>query len=122
LSTIEAASVSSPDEAGVLTPGALDLVVALQREFASRREELLLARAERLVRIEAGELPGFLEANRSVREGELPVAASPPDLTDRRVGATGAPGASSYGARVGGSGYESGVARWEGAGSRPSPG
>jgi malate synthase len=86
------ASVLAPDEAGVLTPEALDLVVALHREFRDRREELLLARAERQQRIEDGELPEFLESTRSIREGDWRVAPAPPDLQDRRVEITGPAG------------------------------
>jgi malate synthase len=85
-------TLHAPDEAGVLTPEALDLVVALQREFASRREELLLARAERQERIEAGELPDFLASTRSIRDGDWRVAPVPPDLEDRRVEITGPAG------------------------------
>jgi malate synthase len=70
VSGIATATVSAPDETGVLTPDALDLVVALQREFGGRREELLLARAERQERIAAGELPTFLESTRQIREGD----------------------------------------------------
>src|SRR5262249_58122690 len=77
--------VNAPDETGVLTPEALDLVVALEREFAGRREELLLARAERQERIQAGELPRFLESTREIREGDWRVAPVPADLQDRRV-------------------------------------
>ena len=85
--------VSAPDEAGVLTPEALDLVVALQREFRGRREELLLARAERQERIEdrrAARLPR-VDARRSARA----TGASrrfPTDLQDRRVEITGPAG------------------------------
>ena len=85
-------SVLAPDEAGVLTPEALDLVVALHREFRDRREDLLLARAERQKQIEAGELPDFLESTRSVREGDWRVAPVPADLQDRRVEITGPAG------------------------------
>jgi malate synthase len=85
-------SVLAPDEAGVLTREALDLVVALHREFRDRREDLLLARAERQKRIEAGELPDFLESTRSVREGDWRVAPVPGDLQDRRVEITGPAG------------------------------
>jgi malate synthase len=86
------ASVLAPDEAGVLTPEALDLVVALHREFRDRREELLLARAERQQQLEDGELPEFLESTRSIREGDWRVAPAPPDLQDRRVEITGPAG------------------------------
>ena len=92
MSTTAAIAVSAPDEAGVLTPEALDLVAALQREFAGRREELLLARADRQARIDAGELPVFSESRRSVREGDWRVAPVPADLQDRRVEITGPAG------------------------------
>jgi malate synthase len=92
LTTIATPVVNAPDETGVLTPEALDLVVALEREFAGRREELLLARAERQERIQAGELPGFLESTREIREGDWRVAPVPADLEDRRVEITGPAG------------------------------
>jgi len=81
-----------PDEAGVLTPEALDLVEALERELGGRRLELLQARAERQNRISAGEFPDFLEETRSVREGDWQVAPVPADLQDRRVEITGPAG------------------------------
>jgi malate synthase len=85
-------ALHAPDPAGVLTPEALELVAALEREFGGRREELLLARAERADRIAAGELPDFLEETRSVREGEWQVTPVPDDLQDRRVEITGPAG------------------------------
>ena len=84
--------VLAPDEAGVLTPEALELVAALEREFGQRREQLLRARAERQARISTGELPGFLEGTRAVREGDWRVAPAPADLQDRRVEITGPAG------------------------------
>jgi len=92
VSTTTDVTVHARDEAGVLTPEALDLVVELQREFAGRREELLLARAERQERIAAGELPDFLDSTRSVRDGDWRVAPVPDDLQDRRVEITGPAG------------------------------
>jgi malate synthase len=92
MSTATDVLVHAPDEAGVLTSEALDLVAALEREFRARREELLLARAERQERIAAGELPDFLESTRAVREGEWSVAPAPADLQDRRVEITGPAG------------------------------
>lgn len=92
MSVTTAATVRAPDEAGVLTPEALDLVAALEREFRGRREELLQARAERQERIAAGELPDFLESTRHVREGDWSVAPVPADLQDRRVEITGPAG------------------------------
>src|SRR3990172_799969 len=85
-------SVRAPDHAGVLTPEALELVAALEREFGARRQELLRARAERQIRLSDGELPGFLEKTRSVREGDWRVAPAPADLQDRRVEITGPAG------------------------------
>jgi malate synthase len=92
VTVIADAVVSAPDEAGVLTPEALDLVVALEREFAGRREELLRARAERQERIQAGELPDFLESTRATRDSDWRVAPVPADLQDRRVEITGPAG------------------------------
>jgi malate synthase len=84
--------VRAPDDAGVLTTEALELVAELEREFGGRREELLSARAERQARIAAGELPDFLPETRSVREGDWRVAPVPDDLQDRRVEITGPAG------------------------------
>ncbi len=92
MTTIADVTVSAPDEAGVLTPEALALVGALHGEFCDRREELLLARAARQKRIEAGELPDFLTSTQSVREGDWRVAPVPADLQDRRVEITGPAG------------------------------
>jgi malate synthase len=86
------ATLLAPDEAGILTPEALELVAALQREFGDRREELLRLRAERQQRLSEGELPDFLAATRAVREGDWRVAPAPSDLQDRRVEITGPAG------------------------------
>jgi malate synthase len=85
-------TLHGPDEAGVLTPDAVELVAALERELGGRREELLLARATRQERIAVGELPDFLEETRSVREADWQVAPVPDDLQDRRVEITGPAG------------------------------
>jgi malate synthase len=85
-------TVLGADEAGVLTPEALELVAGLEREFGERRAELLRSRVERQGRISAGELPGFLEETRAVRDGDWRVAPAPPDLQDRRVEITGPAG------------------------------
>ena len=85
-------AVRAPDEGGVLTPEALELVAALEREFGERRAEVLRARAARQERIAAGELPAFLEETRAIREGEWRVSPVPADLQDRRVEITGPAG------------------------------
>src|SRR5262249_61929023 len=94
VSTASEVTVHAPDASGVVTPEALELVVALQREFAGRREELLLARAERQERIAAGELPDFLESTRHVREGDWrggPVPGAPQDRRGEIPGPAGCP-------------------------------
>src|SRR6201999_2925768 len=58
-------------------------------ELGSGREEILAARAARAQRLRGGELPGFLEETRSVREGDWRVEPAPGDLADRRVEITG---------------------------------
>jgi malate synthase len=75
--------------AEVLTEDALEFVADLHRRFNPRREELLTARAGRVARWNAGELPDFLPETRAVREGDWIVAPPPPDLQDRRVEITG---------------------------------
>ena len=73
----------------ILTPEALTFVAELQRRFNPRRLELLRARVERQDRIKRGELPGFLEETREVRESDWRTVAPPKDLLDRRVEITG---------------------------------
>jgi len=75
--------------AEVLTNAALSFVATLQREFGPRRAELLRRRAERQLRIDAGERPDFLAETRQVREADWQVASVPADLQDRRVEITG---------------------------------
>jgi malate synthase len=73
----------------ILTPEALDLVVALHRQFEPRRQELLAARAARQKAFDAGTLPDFLPETKSVRESDWTVAPQPKDMLDRRVEITG---------------------------------
>src|ERR1700686_5279882 len=73
----------------VLTPDALAFVARLQRQFGSRRHELLRQRDERQARLDAGESPQFLADTESVRTSEWRVARAPRDLEDRRVEITG---------------------------------
>jgi malate synthase len=87
--TIEIRGAETPRASEVLAPDALDFVVSLHREFNPRREELLARRAERQVRLDAGELPDFLPETRAVRERDWQVAPLPAPLQDRRVEITG---------------------------------
>jgi malate synthase len=92
LATTDRVEVKGPVSgraAEVLTPEALDFIGRLQREFGTRREELLIARDERQARIDAGEVPDFLSATQPVRDSEWRVAPAPKDLQDRRVEITG---------------------------------
>jgi malate synthase len=79
----------TPAFAAILTPGALRFVAALQREFGTRRTELLAQRAARQREFDSGNLPDFLPATRSIREGEWKVAPQPKDMLDRRIEITG---------------------------------
>src|SRR5579862_7953196 len=73
----------------VLTAEAVEFLHVLAREFEGERQELLAARVARAARLRAGELPGFLEGTRGVREGGWRVRPAPADLVDRRVEITG---------------------------------
>jgi malate synthase len=74
----------------ILTPGALNLVATLQRDFGARRAELLAARAARQAELLAGGTLDFLPATRHIRDDSLWRVASPaPGLVDRRVEITG---------------------------------
>ncbi len=79
----------APEFAQILTPEALAFVAKLHRAFASRRRELLDARAVRQKEFDAGKLPDFIAATRQIREGEWRVAPQPKDMLDRRVEITG---------------------------------
>jgi malate synthase len=73
----------------VLTPEALEFVADLHRRFNPTRMELLRARDERQVWLDADGEPSFLEETAHVRAGDWKVAPTPPDLQDRRVEITG---------------------------------
>jgi malate synthase len=73
----------------ILSPEALDFVVALQREFDATRQALLASRTDRQAEFSAGALPDFLPSTAPVRQGDWKVAPYPADLADRRVEITG---------------------------------
>ncbi|MCL4133537.1 UNVERIFIED_CONTAM: hypothetical protein GTU68_015421 [Idotea baltica] len=73
----------------ILTREALEFTAALHRKFNDRRIELLAARQIRQAAIDKGEMPDFLPATKSVREGDWKVGSIPADLQDRRVEITG---------------------------------
>jgi malate synthase len=74
----------------ILTPEALGLIAALQREFGARRAELLAARTARQEELSAGAMLDFLPGTRQLREDTSWLVAPPaPGLLDRRVEITG---------------------------------
>ncbi len=78
-----------PGYAQILTPGALELVAKLSREFEARRQQLLAARALRAKRLDAGERPDFLPDTAHIRNGDWKIAPIPKALECRRVEITG---------------------------------
>ena len=77
------------DLQAILSPEALEFLAALNAQFSAPVAELLRVRAQRKLRIEAGERPDFLAATRTQRESAWRIAAIPADLLDRRVEITG---------------------------------
>ena len=75
--------------AEILTPEALAFVAELHRTFEPRRAELMQAREQRQLRLDAGEKPDFLADTRTVRDGDWAISPLPADLQDRRVEITG---------------------------------
>jgi malate synthase len=87
---IEIKGAMTPEYEQILTPEAQAFVAKLARTFTARRDERLQAREERQARIEAGDMPDFLEETRHIREDDSwRVAPVPQDLQDRRVEITG---------------------------------
>ena len=74
----------------VLDQKALDFLVALDGEFATRRVQVLDTRRARRARYAEGQVPGFLPETRAIREDlSWRVAPPAPGLVDRRVEITG---------------------------------
>ncbi|MEI7612863.1 MAG: malate synthase A [Betaproteobacteria bacterium] len=78
-----------PGYESILTPGALELVAKLHRQFNSRRQGLLQARSTRQLRIDAGEMPDFLAETKTIRESEWKIAPLPKALERRHTEITG---------------------------------
>jgi len=81
----------TPSQTRILTPQAVEFLLALHSRFEPTRQKLLEERKRRQVRLDAGEKPDFLDATKSIREAEWTVAPVPEDLRDRRVEITGPP-------------------------------
>ncbi|MFL5824194.1 MAG: malate synthase A [Solirubrobacteraceae bacterium] len=73
----------------VLTPDALEFLVALEREFGPRRRELLEARVERRASLRSGAMLDFLPQTEEIRDGDWSVGTAPADLNQRWVEITG---------------------------------
>jgi len=87
---METVTVAPTPYHDVLTPEAIDFVVALDREFGARRVQLLEARRRRRA-ARTTELD-FLPSTAAIRDDpSWTVAAPAPDLMDRRVEITGPP-------------------------------
>lgn len=73
----------------ILTPQAVAFVAKLARKFEARRQELMAQRVVRQAEFDAGKLPDFLAATKTVRDGDWTIGPVPADLQDRRVEITG---------------------------------
>lgn len=73
----------------ILTSKAMQFVADLQREFGTRRKELLEKRVKRQASIDEGEMPNFLSRTDPIREANWKVNSVPKDLQQRRVEITG---------------------------------
>ena len=92
VTTIAGLTIQGPLHPGyeaMLTSGALDLVVELERRFADERRRLVAVRQRRRALIAGGQSPDFLTEGAAVRRGGWMVAPQPADLRDRRVEITG---------------------------------
>jgi malate synthase len=87
---VEVTGPAGPRYDEILTPEALGLIAALQRELGPRRAQLLAARADRQAELSAGASLDFLPATAAIRADKSWKVASPaPGLVDRRVEITG---------------------------------
>lgn len=73
----------------ILTPEAVDFLIALHEKFEPRRQELLLERKIQQKKFDQGFLPTFPKETENIRDTDWTAAPIPPDLQDRRVEITG---------------------------------
>jgi malate synthase len=76
-------------ESEILTPEAVEFLHCLDRQFESRRIDLLNLRKIRQCQYDLGKMPRFPQETRSIREAQWTVAPIPRDLIERRVEITG---------------------------------
>ncbi len=73
----------------VLSPQALALTEALEKQFGERRKALLNKRTERQKTLDNGGSLNFLPETKAIRDGDWKVTPVPADIADRRVEITG---------------------------------
>lgn len=85
--------LKNPEYQDILSPQAIDFVLALHKAFDGRRHDLLETRRKRQVRLSRGKLPEFAVAPTSGEDStyseDWKVAKCPADLENRRVEITG---------------------------------
>jgi malate synthase len=86
---VEVQAPIHPSYKRILSAEALQFIAALHRKFNKRREQLLEQREVRQQAIDAGQLPGFLEETKLIRDSEWRIGPLPDRLQDRRVEITG---------------------------------
>jgi len=73
----------------VLTPGALEFVAELEKQFGERRAALIKARERRQIELDEGTMPNFRRDTQSIRDDNWTILGTPEDLKERRVEITG---------------------------------
>lgn len=73
----------------ILTPEAIDFLIALHENFNQKRLSLLEARQVQQAEFDQGKLPQFPVETQAIRQGDWVAAPLPKDLLDRRVEITG---------------------------------
>ncbi|USD33094.1 MULTISPECIES: malate synthase A [Vibrio] len=86
---LEVTGTLSPEHQAIFPVEAQTFLSLLCAQFASQTDTLLSQREEKQARIDAGELPDFLEDTQDIREGSWKILGIPQDLQDRRVEITG---------------------------------
>ncbi|NOH64281.1 malate synthase A [Vibrio sp. RE88] len=86
---LEVTGTLSPEHQAIFPVEAQTFLSLLCAQFASQTDTLLAQREEKQARIDAGELPDFLEDTQDIREGSWKILGIPQDLQDRRVEITG---------------------------------
>lgn len=87
--TVKLSNLSLNPYPAILTPEALQFLLALHKKFNKKRLELLSNREKQQALFDKGVLPNFLEETKSIREENWKAAAIPTNLLDRRVEITG---------------------------------